>query len=277
MGALVSAYGPGEAAVLALEAGADLLLQPSDPVAAVEAVSRAVETGRVSEERLDRSVRKLLAIKERLGLFRRRLVPLDSIPAVVGTRANLGVAADVARRAVVLVRDSLGAVDSLRARPQPVSLVLYGDETSPTAGRTLAAELRRLGREPTVVRLGPTSGKASYDSARALFAAERPVVVAAAVRVSAWRGTLGLPDSLAALIEAASRARPTTLVSLGSPYLILQTPGVQGYLLAWSAGQLTEAAAAAALAGAAPITGTLPIRLPPLYPLGHGLRRGAAD
>jgi beta-N-acetylhexosaminidase len=277
MGALVSAYGPGEAAVLALEAGADLLLQPSDPVAAVEAVIRAVETGRVSEARLDRSVRKLLAIKERLGLFGRRLVPLDSIPAVVGTRANLAVAADVAQRAVVLVRDSLGAVDSLRARSQPVSLVLYGDDTSPTAGRTFAAELRRLGREPTVVRLGPTSGPASYDSARALLAAERPVVVAAAVRVSAWRGTLGLPDSLAALIEAASRARPTTLVSLGSPYLILQTPGVQGYLLAWSAGPLTEAAAAAALTGGAPITGTLPIRLPPLYPLGHGLRREAAE
>ncbi len=277
MGALVSAYGPGEAAVLALEAGADLLLQPADPVAAVDAVARAVETGRVSEARLDRSVRRLLAIKERLGLFRQRLVPLDSIPAVVGTRANLAVAADVAARAVVLVRDSLGAVDSLRARPQPVSLVLYGDETSPTAGRTLGAELRRLGREPTVVRLGPTSGPASYDSARALLAAERPVVVAAAVRVSAWRGTLGLPDSLAAFIEAASRARPTTLVSLGSPYLVLQAPGVQGYLLAWSAGPLTEAAAAAALTGWAPITGTLPIRLPPLYPVGHGLRRGAAE
>ncbi len=277
MGALVSAYGPGEAAVLALEAGADLLLQPSDPVAAVEAVVRAVESGRVSEERLDRSVRKLLEIKERLGLFGRRLVPLDSIPAAVGLRANLAVAADVAQRAIVLVRDSLGAVDSLRARAQPVSLVLYGDDASPAAGRTFAAELRRLGREPIVVRLTPTSGPASYDSARGLLAAERPVVVAAAVRVSAWRGTLGLPDSLAAFIEAASRARPTTLVSLGSPYLILQAPGVQGYLLAWGAGPLTETAAAAALAGRSPITGTLPIRLPPLYPLGHGLRRGAAD
>jgi beta-N-acetylhexosaminidase len=66
-------------------------------------------------------------------------------------------------------------------------------------------------------------------------------------------------------------------VSLGSPYLVLQAPGVQGYLLAWSAGPLTESAAAAALAGGASISGTLPIRLPPLYPLGHGLRRGPAE
>ncbi len=277
MGALVSAYGPGEAAVLALEAGADLLLQPADPVAAVDAVARAVEAGRIPEARLDRSVRKLLAIKERLGLYRERLVPLDSVPARVGVQANQAVAADLARRAIVLVRDSLGAVDSLRARPGELSLLLYGDETSPTAGRSLAAELRRLGRVPTVVRLGPASGPASYDSARAVLAAERPVVVAAAVRVSAWRGTLGLPDSLAALITATAATRVTTLVSLGSPYLLLQVPGVHGYVLAWSAGPTSEAAVAAALAGQAPITGRLPIGIPPFYAVGHGLQRGGTE
>jgi beta-N-acetylhexosaminidase len=277
MGALVSAYGPGEAAVLALEAGADLLLQPADPVAAVDAVARAVEAGRIPEARLDRSVRKLLAIKERLGLYRERLVPLDSVPARVGVQANQAVAADLARRAIVLVRDSLGAVDSLRARPGELSLLLYGDETSPTAGRSLAAELRRLGRVPTIVRLGPSSGPASYDSARAVLAAERPVVVAAAVRVSAWRGTLGLPDSLAALITATAATRVTTLVSLGSPYLLLQVPGVHGYVLAWSAGPTSEAAVAAALAGQAPITGRLPIGIPPYYLVGHGLQRGGTE
>jgi beta-N-acetylhexosaminidase len=273
MGALVSAYGPGEAAVLALEAGSDLLLQPADPSAAVEAVVHAVETGRVTPERLERSVRKLLELKARLGLLEERLVPLDSVAARVGIRPHLEAAARVTERSIVLVRDSLGAVDSLRRRGGPFTLLLYADETNPTAGRMFAAELRRLGHTPTVVRLGPASGPASYDSARAVLAAERPVVVAAAVRVSAWRGTLGLPDSLAALIEATASARPTTLVSLGSPYLILQVPGVQGYLLAWAPGALSEAAAAAALAGTLPITGTLPIRLPPLYPLGHGLVR----
>ena len=276
MGALVTAHGPGEAAVLALEAGADLLLQPADPDAAVEAVARAVEEGRVGAERLDRSVLKLLRVKQQLGLFARRTVPLDSVPARVGLRAHLDLAADVARRAIVLVRDSLGAVDSLRARAQPVSLLLYGDDTSPAAGRVLAAELRRLGREPTVVRLTPASGPASYDSARAVLAADRPVIVAASVRVSAWRGTLGLPDSLVALVAATAALRPTTLVSLGSPYILLQVPGVQGYLVAWTPGPLPEAAAAAALAGTAPITGRLPIALPPHHPLGHGLQREAA-
>lgn len=63
MGAIVNAYGPEEAAVLAFEAGVDMLLMPEDPVAAFEAVLKAVKSGRISEERLDQSVRRILTLK----------------------------------------------------------------------------------------------------------------------------------------------------------------------------------------------------------------------
>ena len=116
MGALVSAYGAGEAAVLALIAGADLLLQPAGAANAVSAIVRAVEAGRVSEARLDRSVRRVLALKQRLGLFERRTVPLDSVSANVGSAAHWQVARDVAARSVVLLKDS--ARSARRAPPR---------------------------------------------------------------------------------------------------------------------------------------------------------------
>ncbi|HEU5153845.1 MAG TPA: glycoside hydrolase family 3 N-terminal domain-containing protein, partial [Gemmatimonadales bacterium] len=50
MGGIVNRYGAGEAAVLALIAGADLLLQPADPKTALDAVTAAVESGRISQE-----------------------------------------------------------------------------------------------------------------------------------------------------------------------------------------------------------------------------------
>src|SRR6185369_9183153 len=55
MSGLVSGYGATEAPVLAFIAGADLLLQPADPRATVDAIERAVRGGRISEARLDRS------------------------------------------------------------------------------------------------------------------------------------------------------------------------------------------------------------------------------
>ncbi|MFQ5689815.1 MAG: glycoside hydrolase family 3 protein, partial [Gemmatimonadota bacterium] len=60
MGAIVRRYGPGDAAVRALEAGADLLLMPADPLGAVDAVVAAVRSGRLTEARVDSSVRQLL-------------------------------------------------------------------------------------------------------------------------------------------------------------------------------------------------------------------------
>src|SRR6266704_2033741 len=86
MGAIVAKYGAGEATVRAFLAGSDLLLMPADPDSAVNAMVAAVESGRITRERLDQSVRRVLEVKRRLGLFERRTVPLDSIMTVVGSK-----------------------------------------------------------------------------------------------------------------------------------------------------------------------------------------------
>ena len=63
MGAITDAYTPGEAAVLALQAGCDVLLMPDGLAEAYTAVLDAVQNGTISEERLDRSVNKILQLK----------------------------------------------------------------------------------------------------------------------------------------------------------------------------------------------------------------------
>ena len=63
MGAITQRYGSGEAAVLALEAGADYLLCPLDYCAAFDAVLAAVESGRISETRIDESLRRVLKLR----------------------------------------------------------------------------------------------------------------------------------------------------------------------------------------------------------------------
>jgi beta-N-acetylhexosaminidase len=275
MGALVSAFGAGEAAVLALAAGADLLLQPAGAATAVNAIVRAVESGRISRERLDRSVRRVLAVKQRLGLFERRTVPLDAVTANVGSAANWTTAREVAARSVVLLKDSGATLDLLRQGPRRIALVSYAEEQNLTAGVTLAAELRAAGHTVSTFRVWPASGAASLDSVRALVGAAGAVpVFAIAVRPMPWRGTVGMPEALAALIRETGRTRPSILLSLGSPYLINQTPDIGTYLIAWSANPAAEWAAARALSGAA-ITGRLPARVPPLYPLRAGLDRPA--
>lgn len=273
MGGIVSGYGTGEASVLALLAGTDILLQPADPGVAIDAVTKAVESGRISRERVDSSVRRILAIKYRLGLFKQRTVPLDSIPAVVGSNDFINISRDVTQRSLVLVRDSNGTVDLLRGRRGKVTVIVYGDENNRDAGTTLAGELRGGGDTVATFRLWPASGPASYDSAKALLTRGGTAIFAAQVRATAWRGTITLPDAFAALADSTSLTQSTLLISLGSPYLLTQVPHAGSYLLGWSATTLTETALANALLGKADITGHLPIALPPFYPVGSGLVR----
>ena len=66
MGAISGSYESAEAAVRALEAGCDLLLMPEDFQAAYQGVLDGVNSGRITEERIDESVKRILEVKTRI-------------------------------------------------------------------------------------------------------------------------------------------------------------------------------------------------------------------
>ena len=68
MGAIANRYGANEAAVLAVEAGADILLMPLDPEGAIQAICEAVETGRITADRIQSSVERLWRAKSKVCL-----------------------------------------------------------------------------------------------------------------------------------------------------------------------------------------------------------------
>lgn len=69
MGAITQAYTPGDAAVKAILAGADIVLMPEDYRAAFAGVRDAVNAGTISAQRLDESVLRILSLKERYGML----------------------------------------------------------------------------------------------------------------------------------------------------------------------------------------------------------------
>jgi beta-N-acetylhexosaminidase len=272
MGGVGNLYGT-EAAVRAFLAGADLLLQPADPSAAIDAMAAAVARKEISLERLDRSVRRVLELKRRMGLFVNRTVPLDSIPSVVGRAEFKEEARKMASRSIVLVKDVNGLIHGLRRSRPALTLVTYGEEENRSLGNTLASELRTRGYSVSTFKLWPASGPASYDSAAAAIERGQVPVFAISDKPVDRRGAIGVPDAVVDLISATARARPTILVSLGNPYLIGNLPEVGSYLIGWRSNSVTEQAVGRALAGFTSITGRLPISIPPLYSRGWGVQR----
>jgi beta-glucosidase-like glycosyl hydrolase len=273
MGAIVRAYGPGESAVRAFLAGNDLLIVPADVQATSDAMVAAVKSGRISPARLDQSVRKMLRLKQRAGLFHRQTVPLDSVPAAVGQRSFQAIADDIATRSLTLVQR--GPIDDFRAKRGRAAVITYAEETNLSIGDALLQEIRLRGDTASPFRLYPASGPMSYDSARTVIRRNPRVTFVVSVRFIAERGHVDLPAPLARLILSTDRGKPTVLASFGSPYLLAQLPRFGGtYLLAWSDVLATERAVAQALTGYAPIEGRLPITITTdssTFPRGHGI------
>ncbi len=271
MGAVTSRFGPEEAAVRALEAGADLLLMPVDVRATVDAVVSAVRSGRISEARIDRSVRKLLALKARLGLHEQRRVALDRVPHVVGQVEHAELARRIAERSFTLVRDR-GRLVPLRAGPSArVLSIVYSDDPDPFAGRVFQRGIRARFPGASTALLTARVHPSELDALLAAADSADIVLFSPFVRVVSGKGRIGIPEAVAAFVEAVAQRRPTVVTSFGNPYLLSQFPSVGTYALAWGQGVAEQEAAVRALAGDAPITGRLPISLPPDHPIGTGV------
>src|SRR5206468_10683106 len=93
-------YSTEQSSVLAVQAGADILLKPSDPTRAIDAVTAAVVRGEIARSRIDSAARHVLELKARTGVAIQPIVDLDALRDVVGSPAHRALAADVAGRAV---------------------------------------------------------------------------------------------------------------------------------------------------------------------------------
>ncbi len=275
MGGVVAHFEAGEAAVRVLEAGGDVVLMPPDAKAAVDAIVAAVTSGRLPESRLDQSVARVLAEKERLGLFRERGIPLQEIASRAGTRAQKATEEEVARRGLTLVREAEGALP-LRSGTKLLALAIHDDRASVAIDTTLQSELKERAAVVDYVRLDPTScageGAALADRAATTDA----ILVALFVRPRSGRGTLEIPaEGKAAIAALLASGRPVVAVSFGSPYLLRDVPALTTYLCAYGPQALVQSAAVRALFGEAGIEGRLPVTIPGVAPRGTGLRKEA--
>lgn len=263
-------YSVEESSVLAVKAGADIILKPSDPTKAIDAVLAAVERGEISRARIDSAARRMLELKVRTGVAFNPLVDLDALREVVGSPEHRAVAADIARRAVTLLRDK-GPL--LPAAGRRVSVVQYMPETELRAGKMFGADIRAAIPGARVIKISPATSVGDLDSVTRQVAGSDRVIVAAYVRRIEGEGRPAVPPHIAKWIDDLARREKVIAVALGNPYLIRQFPNVSTYLVTYGVSDALERAAAAVVLGRASATGTAPVSLPGFFKRGDGIRR----
>lgn len=272
MSAIDRKYRRQEAAVLALEAGADILLMPPSPEAAREGIVAAVLAGRLSEDRLNASVLRVLSAKEGLGLHRNREVPLDEVARRVGILEHEEVAQEVADRSITLLKNEKNLLPLLGTRSAQVLSVTLKGPTDLMAGRVVNAALRTRYPSLSIADVNRDTPADVYAGILRRARNSNLVVVSLFVTIVSYSGSVAIPDQTARFIQALARENiPHVVISFGNPYLLAGFPNAQAYLLAWSGAEVSQRAAIRALFGEIEIQGRTPTRIPPLFEIGDGI------
>lgn len=282
MAGVTAMYSPGEAAVRAVAAGNDIVLHSPDDGAAFAAIRDAVKSGTIPEARIDASVERILRAKAAAGLHRTKIVNLESVSTIVGTRANLAVADQVSQRSITLIKDERNQVP---LKLPSTAQVLYLSVLDYPSGwriaapsRTFIPELKKRWPNVTAIELSDRTTPSDIELVRAIAPRFDAIVASVFVRAASASGRLDLSAPLQRLLQDLARqtggsGKPFVTTFFGNPYVAMHLPELPAMLLTYDFYDRAEVSAVRAMAGEAPIGGKLPIALPGLFPVGYGLTR----
>ena len=263
-------YAPDEAAVLAIEAGVDVILVPADFAQAHNGVLTAVKSGRLSEARIDQSVRRVLAAKMWVGLDRNRLVDVDKISAEVGAPESEAIADSMFNASMTLLRNK-GNILPLSKR-SAVQIVTVTEAFEAQAGDALKESLESHVASVGLSRVSDESCKEKIEHVMREIRRSDLLVVGVYLSVRSWKGSLGFSGQIEEFFRRVRRMRkPTVTVAFGDPYILARMPMTDGVLAVYTGSRKAEEAVGKALMGTIEITGKLPVTIPGTFKRGEGI------
>ncbi|MBB4907173.1 beta-N-acetylhexosaminidase [Actinophytocola algeriensis] len=258
-------FPPEEIPVMAIEAGVDQLLMPPNLQLALDSVKAAVESGRLTERRIDQSVLRILLLKLKRGIITSPFVDEGKVAGIVGTPDHIARVQQVSDRTTTVVRNDANLLP-LAGDLGKVLVTGIGDTRSP---QWLADSLNRRGATATALSTGANPNATTIANAVAAANTSDLVVVL----------TNNLKD------RTAQRNLVNALLATGKPVIAVasQIPYDAGYVDAptWVATYGWRAHAMESLAkvltGEISPRGKLPVDIPVggtsdvLYPFDHGV------
>ena len=224
MGAIANCYGPSEAPVLAVEAGADILLMPMDPEGAIQPVSESVATGRIAPERIRTSVERIWQARRKVSMEDPPSRPYENL-----AQSNaLKLAADILQESQVVRGSPLqlepagGCFVNLIVVDDPLACDFLTRHDPAISLRTQLGYTTRIsyGAERS---LATGSTFEQFDTSTATTFKTRPTLLQLFIRGNPFRGSSGLTqvaqDWLQSLLQSGDLQ---ALVIYGSPYVLSQ-------------------------------------------------------
>jgi beta-N-acetylhexosaminidase len=273
MGAITKNFPNGESAVMAIKAGADVVLFPPNPEKAIEAVEAAIKRGDITEDRINDSVRRLLVAKYRLGLVQNRFVDLAKVNELVEKPENVHEADQTAEKSITLLRNDKEMLPLTKDSANKSLFIVIAADDDAVEGAAFTPEIMRRAPKAKIIRFDPRTTKEEYEKAIADAKNYNSIVLVPFVKRAALKGTVALPDNQTAFVKQilTMNNKNIGVVAFGSPYLLRQFPEAKTYVVTYAIEEVAQNAAVKALLGEVPFRGKLPVNIPNLYGIGAGI------
>lgn len=250
-----------ERAAVGVEAGLDIILMPPDLDKAYHGIIEAVQDERISEERIDQSVRRILTAKSRAGLPESKLVDPALHPQVLRHPEHLAKVREVCEKSFTLVRNDLGTSPPVSTSEKALVLSLDSSRTifyrmssdfftNPFMSYVPAASLRTVSKR--------VSASEKLDIIEEALENDKVIVLG-----YDWYKIMS-DDHVDLINQLSDTDIPVIYVSFGAPYHYTQIPEVDAFYCGYASVDAMQETAVEVLLGFREPVGDIPVNIPGL-------------
>ncbi|CAM3344155.1 glycoside hydrolase family 3 N-terminal domain-containing protein [Zobellia roscoffensis] len=251
----------GDAEVAAFMAGNDILLMPTEVEKAKEKLTKAYNKGKISEERLASSVKKILMAKYKVGLNRYKPVELDNLYEDLNSRTDDLIYEEAIENALTVVKNDFYLMGIKRLENKKIAYVKFGDANSDP----FVEELNKYASVTQVNASDISTLKNKLENYNLVIIGHHKS------NESPWKAYKFSKKELQWLKEIAEERTSNLILSVfAKPYALLDIPSfksIDGVLMAYQNSELAQRKAAQLIFGAIPAKGKLPVTANKEFPV----------
>jgi len=256
--------------MLAVNAGNDIILMPPEPINAINTIYNAVLSGEITEERINNSVRKILAAKRWLKIDEIDLRDVPSVINEIQNNAHIQLAKKIAQNSITLLKNNKNILPIDPAKYQNIACVTVTDGNGGETAKYFNDILnRRWGNVKSFLITNKTRNR-GFGSALASLIKSDLIILPVFMEVEAQEGKEKIRKEQMKFIKKVINLRaPVVIISFKNPYLLNLIPNTRTYLNTYS--YSSQDASLKALCGEIDIKGKLPVSIPGTkYHIGMG-------
>ena len=258
-------FQPGEIDLKAFEAGNDILLFSQDVPSGVKKIKDALLSGRISDAKLEASVRKILMAKYNVGLANFNPIKTENIDEDLNELVS-SIRNQVAEEAITWLNDPYQLLAKIKTnKVKDITYVSVGSSSE----NTFSTNLKKYGVKE--IRFAPTSNKQAIKQFAKELQQKEAIIIGVHNMHSSPLKNFGLDSLEIECIRTLSQQKNTLTVFFGNPYAMKYFCGLEGGMIAYDEADETQIVAAKKIFGLLKPKGKLPVSVCDQFKAGEGL------